>query len=68
MQGEALKFFNDFLKYANMKPEKMASVMNYELDGFKKRVKLIERAHEKAEKIEDDDIDYSVYNPDDKYY
>jgi len=42
IQGDALKLLEDFIKYAKLKPETMAEVMYYDLDGFNRRINLLE--------------------------
>ena len=54
IQGEALKILYDFLKYAELNPEKLANAMNYDLTGFKIRTKQLYEAYKNAEVVDDD--------------
>jgi len=47
--GDGLKLLQDFIKYANLDPEVMASGMFYELDGFIRRLKHLEKAMNTAQ-------------------
>lgn len=44
--GEALKVLEDFIYYSKRDPEALADVMEYDIDGFKKRIRLLEKAIE----------------------
>lgn len=46
VNGDAFKLLDDFLKYARLYPDEMASVMMYDLDWFIHRRNLLQRAVE----------------------
>lgn len=41
--GDALKFVQDFIKYAELDPEAMADIMYYDYDGFKQRLRALKK-------------------------
>ena len=58
VRGDALRILYDFLKYSELFPELMANAMNYEIDGFKRRVKQLARAYDAAKARERDGDEY----------
>ena len=49
LTGDALKLFEDFIKYGELDPDAVASAMMYDVDGFKQRLRALKRAVEEAE-------------------
>lgn len=43
IKGDALIFLEDFIKYAELYPDEMASVMWYDIDAFKSSVRLLKK-------------------------
>lgn len=43
IKGDALVILKDFIKYAELYPDEMASVMWYDIDAFKSSVKLLKK-------------------------
>jgi hypothetical protein len=46
LEGDALKLFEDFLKYANMNSEEMADLMYYDHDSFKLRLRVLRKMYD----------------------
>jgi hypothetical protein len=50
IEGEALELLDHFIHYAEIYPDGMASVMYYDIDAFKYRVKELKKAISKEVK------------------
>jgi len=46
--GEALKVLEDFIKYSQLDPAAVASAMMYDVDAFKRRIALLQKAIERG--------------------
>ena len=54
LNGDALKLFEDFLKYGRTNTDEMADAMWYDTDGFTSRLIRLQRAYDKADADESD--------------
>ena len=46
--GDGLRLLEHFIQYAFLYPEQLASVMFYDLDGFSRRLRCLDKAFKNA--------------------